>query len=546
MKSHPSITDACLSEVQKMCSDAHLHVSMQSIIHKITMQYLIICEKQGFTQWDTTLRDFNFRRYIQDCIKFCATSSFARDLMVLVSTLADIWDQLLSQKLGHKNPSHVFIIVENDAQYSYSTFFYDNDHPDTRLICIHLRKNTSPYDVLYIVLHEMGHYIGCRNRTTRINLYKQLSLYGLMREVFYKCCESKLANYSTGTLSIKCNDNPNIRADHAEYPVHLRYALQSMFPTLLDILNKHYKVAEACSKAENPLNGQYAKYLFYMKLNMNLAIRETISEVLANKWNPIVSDSLLPGILEGFSKVQTKNDGNSRFIFLDTCALQLSEPTADVFMTTITTTSFKKYLKHILRSAWYFWNEKKQENSNFTDFCQFVSDDIIRTRILAIAAVKKATYNDFSGFRFAFTDNVYDHSVQMVKDINDAANMLGEMYMEVNSQKKRQVQEELSSPELSDAKHLIGINQNIWNPQIRISEYATEIALETFYADFLKALRINHLTHKINAFKSSNRFSYYIRKFFTIIIWGIILHPIKSFKTLFSNKITPENIWVNS
>jgi hypothetical protein len=83
------------------------------------------------------------------------------------------------------------------------------------------------------------------------------------------------------------------------------------------------------------------------------------------------------------------------------------------------------------------------------------------------------------------------------------------MYIEEENQKAMQSHNNQNGFEL---------NQNIWNPQIEISNYAIEISKQEFYRTFLGALQDESLHFRVSAFKASNRAFYSIRKIFLHLI----------------------------
>ena len=138
---------------------------------------------------------------------FCQVHPEYLELSMCVKSLVQEWDKDPLFKKDQIKQRHSFVIVNRSAIahiYDLSenrgivSLLYDYERDlDDRIIVIVINDNLSIRKNLCGILHEVGHYIGCRQRSKdnqidRVQYFIELSLQTVLREVFFYACSQLL------------------------------------------------------------------------------------------------------------------------------------------------------------------------------------------------------------------------------------------------------------------------------------------------------------------------------------------------------------------
>ena len=146
---------------------------------------------------------------------FCRNNPEYLKLSLCIRDFVNSWDSDPLFKKDQIRQRHSFAIVNRSAitdLYDLSKiagivallFDYESD-PDDRIIVIVINANLSICQNLCGILHEVGHYVGCRQRSKnnqidRVQYFIELSLQTFLREVFFYACsrllEQQIRDYS--------------------------------------------------------------------------------------------------------------------------------------------------------------------------------------------------------------------------------------------------------------------------------------------------------------------------------------------------------------
>lgn len=192
-----------------------------SVAHDLESYYRDI-KKQADKLYPAGINDFrksgerkSLRQLLDMSKLFCKANPEYLKLTLCIKDLVNRWDSDPLFKKDQILQRHSFVIVNRSAAmrvYKLQDFtgiaallFDYKSDPDDRIIVIVIDDTLSIRQNLCGILHEVGHYIGCRqrsrsNQVDRVQYFIDLSLQTFLREVFFYACsqllEQQIRDYS--------------------------------------------------------------------------------------------------------------------------------------------------------------------------------------------------------------------------------------------------------------------------------------------------------------------------------------------------------------
>ncbi len=350
---------------------------IRKFLARVIAQVILIYTNEEVSNWATY---YCFGKSdIFTVLQYCKSSFSNRatkEIALQLNDLSVYWDKELKDR--HPNQvrrSHVFVLLDrhyyrsprdtvprNDGislmlnEYPSSTTTPDK-FPQNYLVFIFIDKAASPRRKLLIALHEVGHYIGCRQRNLRWMLYAHLSVMSLFSFMYrYICCY--------GIIHIKWGYFKPQAHDDTIYTFETRELLQSLqrffesqytyfYNTVFEMLNaavadisssSHYEYQKFIhAKVLDIMSSKRSDFLSSLK-HFSLSLPPEKSAV----WQPMIITSLelafdaaVISHPNSFEKDKTDphrglvcpDDATSRFPdFLSNADELLAEITADIFM----------------------------------------------------------------------------------------------------------------------------------------------------------------------------------------------------------------------
>lgn len=326
---------------------------------------------------------------------FCQKHPKYLRLSLCIQRLAQNWDEDENFKKNLIKQRHSFIIInrlaithiydlsENDGIVS---LLYDHTtDSDNRIIVIVINDNLSVYQNLYGILHEVGHYIGCRQRSKnnqidRVQYFIELSLQAFLREVFFYAC-SELLKQPVRDYSVL--NNPS-------YSCEKQRIMLGIITCLSDNSLYHWIYRQLADRVTQ-LRNEYAAlalYRYAYSRKVIIVIHKAFCEIF-NKYGDELHNrlcavantySLDPDMTRRMMEALDYVSCNKIEAFLDDVSKILEEVAADVFMVRILDVR-DRYLDYMLNS---FNNE--YANSKNTHIYELLDNTVERTRLSCIQA----------------------------------------------------------------------------------------------------------------------------------------------------------------
>ena len=412
--------------------------------------------------------------YNIDNLKPSSHSYQHRSFSLLMHKLSESWDKLASFRHDemHSPRKHYFYFTYlRDTSRTYDNYiakiYNVYNHPDMRLIALAITEKLDRKDY-YPVLHEMGHYIGFRNREARKDILKDLICYEIWGRVFQLCYNRYIGIDDNRELLLhfeKVSPVGQARKQYCEvlfkccYTLH-KYLIQKLDPKQYENKDSDFRffckefassfipyVIDTLAQIsyEDPIKNEYHTEL---EFKVYSDIRKAIADLIEHY----------------YSKYQFQDISHT----LD-C---LEEPTADCFMIAMYNMGLQQYLDRVLGESYEFWfgNTKKDKRTK-ESFCSFISMPEHRIRILSICLAMGAQPSDIAKKTIPITKRsqyiyrarillaiMYMHMLEM-----DFNNIKG-IYSDINDEYER--------------KNLLRFSQYIINPQPLISAYIFNLMQE--------------------------------------------------------------------
>lgn len=531
--------------MEKECKWIKCYKNLVRYYAQMIVQYIEICETHNIDQWhdypcfeDQEAKSEGKIKTIFDLIKASIPfykSRYNRQLACVIDKLVKNWDDALKKR--HKViPNHCVFMLYSDTDQGKTLMFHYEEEPDKRLIVIFVTQNGSLRKRLLICLHELGHYIGCRKRSERCELYVLLCTLSLLEMTYRRAWATFLG---VGEEYIIPNSTGN-----TTYSTQLRNELLNSRTSLGSCTEEVFKLLK---NAIMPLDSPKKAYLRSMhelvtdKLNGNLdKIEKIFSDQFADKGISVI------GHVE-FSKAARENIGlqiekdrkksttdcendkeyNELAPIVEKCSLidrvdtLFSEIAADIFMVRVGgIVERNEYYQLILNETVKQW-KIEMRNSNLSSheskerFINFALSDLFRIRIMAILhAIPSGnvllTPRRYSSWLRAVADR-YSYLDELYKDANNALD--GKDYIQ----------------ELSSFSYKCYTEQDIWNPQRALSLYAKQIYADELYEDTCNdnatkkdkdadsTSRVKDSIEELRTFLTYNTFTWYFKR----LLWRL-------------------------
>lgn len=411
-----------------------------------------------------------------------AEAQSQRKLSLWMYKLSMTWDKIAGlrhSKIQDKRKHLFFLTYYREKTYlreeGYTSHIFNQyNEPDKRLVSLSLTKDTPPKDYR-LLLHEMGHFIGFRNRIRRKDLLTNLIFDAVWGRI-YKLC---LNRYD----GVPDEEPPQLYNDSILPLENLRRAYcEKLFECCFHVfrkVNEHIKNIVPDPSDDTALG---VNDFMYFSKEFTKELLPWIDNILMNDifWKEICEQTGLDMITKKtyqdiYGAVQTvlrdhKAKMKPEIIQMLDC---IEEPTADCFMIAICGMGLKEYLNLILEKAYDFWFNNQSEEKTPEKFCEFMASPDHRIRVLAVCFSLDAEEKDFlspQGWIFSTKGEC----------IRKARKMLADMYGEMieHDPTEARIFEDVSDPQDPNNASLKRFAQNILNPQARISAYIYNLMLE--------------------------------------------------------------------
>lgn len=511
---------ALFKELRDEFDAAHHERRLLSCYLEIINQYCSICQESNLNNWNIEYRGFNFVERLRESITYCDKTSGSLKLMNALNKLAKEWDLELDTR--HKNKqtnesnlavqdkqqdrrhSHRFMLMKSDRPYCYSIMFNDKFHSDIKLICICVTDDISFMERLFFSLHEVGHYIGCRQREeVRSDLFVDLTVFAFLEELYHRCSHVFASDFILTNLPLSASNLSTISPRIALLAIKYRETLEGMANIFRDIIMQEY------SKLSNVYDKfAWRFYLFDMAIIMQCALGTALPYIKEALEKVPTHTEITTHIVKAIEEIMRLGDGVFEYQWLEDVKTELSEPAADVFMVKVANMSARKYLEMTIQTGWHHYLETKGNPTDAYSFCRMMSSQPYRTRILALCTVLKARRRDFV-FHGGWSN---DYS----RARKQAGLMLFAMYMEERKFEKLRIHvgkgEMYKSGEYSQ--------QDIWNPQYPISCYAEGIANDELYKNIVGKQYSVSIINYLRMFKASGFRCFRLKD----LLWSAAIH----------------------
>lgn len=372
--------------------------------------------------------DFPFANLIECSRSFACRHPYLAYLNKQLNLLAREWDSTLWENRKVKGelsiplltPRHSFLLVPSKQSSSASAKLYNKTMPpDHRLVAISVPGVTR--QLLACIYHEMGHFIGYRNRQARLADYFIPILIDKILTLVY---EMTCRRYSGGVpVPSKHIVTYTRYSEDMEYNINVRtYAqqmiqcLQSIRKDILSCINKEYQeltdsfvsTAFASTVVEEQQLAISIKMGFFASIH-GLMIRVLVN-VLSNvenlqRWEAIVAKTLSgqvsqsktdiwQHITEAINSINTELAENieafSLPLWYEECEQYLEEPAADIFMLKMIGFSCKEYIDLIIEQL-----QNVIGSTSIERIERALNKPVIHQRVISVALALDAQSSDF-------------------------------------------------------------------------------------------------------------------------------------------------------
>lgn len=322
---------------------------------------------------------------------FCQWNPEYFELSLCIKSLVQRWDKDFKKKhlkqrhsfaIANRSAlSHIYDLRENEG-ITALLYDYDSDS-DNRIIVIAINANLSIGQNLCGILHEVGHYIGCRqrnkdNQIDRIQYFIELSLQAFLREIFFGAC-SQLLNQPIRDYSVL--NNP-------AYSCEKQRIMLDIITCLSDNNLYHWiyqQLAERVTQIRNDNNNQLlCEYRRKIRDAINKAFQgifDELGEELRNRLIAVAKTYPLHPDTRGLMMKSLDHVSCSKnWKFIDDAGKLLEEVAADVFMVRALDVR-NGYLDCMLSS----FNDQ-YANSKATNINKLLTSTMERTRLSCVQA----------------------------------------------------------------------------------------------------------------------------------------------------------------
>lgn len=327
---------------------------------------------------------------------------FLQRFQICLHSLSYAWDNwIIENSDENKNSSHRFLLTygteKRDNEYEYIARIYNKElGPDRRLISIIVPRDNYHIDYMPI-LHEMGHYIGGRNRKKRVETIADFAWLYFMNQVYNRC---KKHYNLPDQIPAENTQNPHERTTLARAK-----SITGYLSLLYKALNEYW--ASYTKSKSFSWEDRYAKEMVtncitfleeYLSGGNKDVFWEDIEKRIEESGIPIVyfgDDSkpeteIEPFTEENYNTIKNetisciKNIMAKKQATMKEIVRYIEEPIADCFMICVGDLSAEEYLNYVLQHAWFAWVKAEdsalRNQETFRKYCA----RILMSRILPI------------------------------------------------------------------------------------------------------------------------------------------------------------------
>lgn len=477
---------------EKECKRIKRYKNLVHYYAQMIVQYIEICETHNIKRWHdypcfedqdakakgeiVTIFDL-----IMASIPFYM-SRYNRTLAYAIDQLVKNWDEAL--KTRHEViPNHCVFMLYSDTDQGKTLMFHYEEEPDKRLIVIFVTKNGSLRKRLMICLHELGHYIGCRKRSDRCELYLLLCTLSLLEMTYRRAWADFLG---VGEDDVIPNSTGN-----TTYSTRLRNELLNSRALLGSCT---MKVFNLLTKTIMPLKAPENAYLRSMHeqvmntLNGNLEeIKQIFIDQLDGKGIGSIGHKEFGEAVQKIIDQQKEKDRENdkeynelahiveKCTVIDRVDTLFSEIAADIFMVRVGgIVEHDEYYQIILDETVKQWkkemcNSGPSAHGSKERFINFTLSDLFRIRIMSIL-------HAIPNGNILLRSRRYS---SWLREVADRYVYLDELYREADAA----LGEKECIHELSEFQYKCYAEQDVWNPQRALSSYARIIFTDELYED---------------------------------------------------------------
>lgn len=454
--------------------------------------YEQICE-EAYKTSDEAIEEINhfdiFERlnqspYILDNKRMIKRDIILRDISLCMYEISDIWGKIA--KIRHEKEQErknlFFISYYKDktsvVEENYTAKLFNLFTPPyNRLVSLSINEKNNRID-LRPILHEMGHYIGFRNREKRKTPLQDLICYSIFGKIYQIC--NNLYD------SISYNEKPRLVFDQSApigkqrrlYCEGLFTCCYYIYLELNEYIKKEVQIRIKCEDEKDKyvrecFAKEYAKILLPI-IDGFLANTEKISQIL-NVYN--YSEDVIINIHKAIILLLKEHSYNN-YSEVAMTLNSIEEPTADCFMIATFGMELKDYLKLILDNSYDFWEKNQDEEKTPENFCKFMSAPDHRIRLIAICTAMLGTDKNKT------IESLYSKHLKnqffwkKAACIKAACKMLTEMNKNSEKTDEEYAQLDIFESDKDKKIEIIKFAQNILNPQKIISEYISGVLTE--------------------------------------------------------------------
>lgn len=334
-------------------------------------------------------------------------------LQALLNNIAQSWDLEIERNRQIRNPSHMlkpyhrFLMVPIHQRMSpypiiQAVMFLKEELPDSRTVVINLSSLNR--DSLRCLMHEMGHFVGFRDRKNRlIEVFIPILADSICRNVYECACSyatfDELNSSSWAMVSYSEDESYSKRTNTFAY--HLINGLREIHPVLVSGISGEYQEVlrvytdpnENHEIADRELRSIHSGFFCSIDYIMLTAIcnllhsaefeekvRNIVSEYSVRNC-PEAESELLERMLEGFSFIKsTLFRYNEKPLWYTECENILEEPAADMFMIKMSNMNARQYVDLMTKQI-----QNAPSVSSFADMQSILSQRAVHVRVVGVA-----------------------------------------------------------------------------------------------------------------------------------------------------------------
>lgn len=493
--------------------NSELREKYDDMLDEVCLQYSLICAEDNNQEFVGEIRRFQFEGLLRNS-PFKDGVVSAKTLLYfqkLIHQFAKTWDQLVNKDTG-RDGSHIYFltyITDYKDTKVIAKEFNRFGKTDRKLIAITIPENTRRINYLPF-LHEMGHFIGGRNREERKKILIDLTVLCFLRQV-YNHCVAHFHGVSPNT-PIKAHNGLNTTLDLQE-DAFCTHIILNLKPIYEDLKSNIQQISNRTrwKKQEDGFSKDFVGWIVEC-LVKNLARcglwDAKIDEIKANGYHG--KEYEVEILRKSGKEVLALFDADE--VSSIACLIDsFEEPIADSFMVRVGGIGFRQYLSIILSQTWARWDKIKNEEGSKEEYKEYVAAEVSRIRILSICHAMEAKEKDICSILDRI--NVFtrkgrcNYAVRiMLREMNKKQNDICDWEDKLNDL-ERKIEHTVSEDErsLMQAEAIsIGnelFKQDLLNPQRIISDYIKRKVISHSRYKKIEEPQLKTLTDELRIYK---------------------------------------------